>query len=1202
MKKKLYLFLVFFVFMSIIKANAHEIPMFNNFSISNVEDYDHVKSDITLLDSNIVIYDTTCVGNPYIENGFNIPLSALLIAGDYNFAYTLTNQNGFDSTVTLMLTVLPRPTSNVTQIINENQIPYSFNNLVFNTGVTNYPFTITRPNQCDSMINFTLHVNWNVITHLRDTICQNFLPYAWNGATFTSAGIQNLIYPASNGADSIVIMTLTVLPVATSNIILTITENQLPYTFNGLTFTNEVFDYMIIINRPNICDSLITFTLHINWNVVTHISDTICQNSLPYYFNSVLFNNAGTQNVILPSYTGADSTLIMTLVVNYNSTSIISQTINENQLPYLFNGETFLGEVQDFPFLINNYHGCDSLITYSLHVNWNIINHYFDTICQHNLPYIWNGVTFTSAITQNLLYTASNGADSVVIMTLVVYNDTFSTISETITENQLPYTFNGQTFTNEVVNNLITISNSNGCDSIISYSLQVNWNTYASVDTTVCINSLPLVWRGFTFNQAGSVIDTFVNTNSSQHFITYTLHVDSLSSILFSGYVNPVCPTIVSQSIMATVPLGAPPFIYSWSGDSILSSSNNQVLVKIAPASCNSARNIYLQIEDQLGCIVRDTVVLQISSLQSPTLSATIPSQNGSVTNCQFSVPNLVSLVRSYSLDQCYPSDSLTITQSPAAGTIITSATNVTMTISNPCGNSVQTTVSITVPTPLSVAISNIVHVLCYGQSTGGATAIASNGTASYGYSWSTQATPSTIISSTSSISGVAAGTYRVTVTDASGCTATATVTIQNQTNVMNAGTLGSDQTICYGQLPAIITGTSASGGNNSYYVWQSSLNNASFTNASGINNTQNYSPSSLNQNTYYRRAWISTACGTVYSDTLLITIFPVFRDTIQDVVCQGYEYISNGFNLPEDSTQYIGENFFTNHYFSQNNCDSIIVLNLNVLLNVIEEFDAISCNLYTWNDETYSESGDYVQDFSAFNGCDSTVTLHLVINPTEITNILDTICQGGIYIENGFIFAPPETNVIQTLEDELILTNMNSCDSIVSLSLTIIDTTIQVEQLTADFCQNFSTQLIVNGNFNNYLWSSGETTQIITVNNSGTYTVTASNTYCERTKSYVIAPCTTAIYIPNSFSPNGDGINDYFGLSTMNLEQIVTFKIVIYNRWGQKVYESYDPSFKWDGKSNQEMGLRNNIYSYVIEYRMQNEGSKFITGTVTVL
>ncbi len=58
----------------------------------------------------------------------------------------------------------------------------------------------------------------------------------------------------------------------------------------------------------------------------------------------------------------------------------------------------------------------------------------------------------------------------------------------------------------------------------------------------------------------------------------------------------------------------------------------------------------------------------------------------------------------------------------------------------------------------------------------------------------------------------------------------------------------------------------------------------------------------------------------------------------------------------------------------------------------------------------------------------------------------------------------------------------------------------------------------------------------------------------------------TLNIYVPNTFTPNGDGINDYFFVQG---EAIHSFKIQIFNRWGDLIFESNDVANGWDGKFN---------------------------------
>lgn len=90
-------------------------------------------------------------------------------------------------------------------------------------------------------------------------------------------------------------------------------------------------------------------------------------------------------------------------------------------------------------------------------------------------------------------------------------------------------------------------------------------------------------------------------------------------------------------------------------------------------------------------------------------------------------------------------------------------------------------------------------------------------------------------------------------------------------------------------------------------------------------------------------------------------------------------------------------------------------------------------------------------------------------------------------------------------------------------------------------------------------------------------------------------------IFIPNSFTPNGDGINDLFGIKGANL---VDFEMRIFDRWGKMVFHSADPDKKWNGAHND--GSHHNqttTYTYLIKYRgIAEEDATELTGQITVI
>ena len=70
-------------------------------------------------------------------------------------------------------------------------------------------------------------------------------------------------------------------------------------------------------------------------------------------------------------------------------------------------------------------------------------------------------------------------------------------------------------------------------------------------------------------------------------------------------------------------------------------------------------------------------------------------------------------------------------------------------------------------------------------------------------------------------------------------------------------------------------------------------------------------------------------------------------------------------------------------------------------------------------------------------------------------------------------------------------------------------------------------------------------------------------NNPIESVSNAVVVEKPYALYSPNAFSPDGDGINDLFKISGQGIKD---FQIEIYNRWGQMVYKSFDLSNGWDG------------------------------------
>ncbi|CAN5889755.1 hypothetical protein BH24BAC1_BH24BAC1_39070 [soil metagenome] len=87
-------------------------------------------------------------------------------------------------------------------------------------------------------------------------------------------------------------------------------------------------------------------------------------------------------------------------------------------------------------------------------------------------------------------------------------------------------------------------------------------------------------------------------------------------------------------------------------------------------------------------------------------------------------------------------------------------------------------------------------------------------------------------------------------------------------------------------------------------------------------------------------------------------------------------------------------------------------------------------------------------------------------------------------------------------------------------------------------------------------------------------------------------------VYLPNAFTPNGDGLNDRFEAKG---RFVASFRMVIYNRWGQVVFQSNDPKLGWDGRVNgQEAPV--GTYAYSLEAADRNGRTFSRKGTVSLL
>ena len=204
------------------------------------------------------------------------------------------------------------------------------------------------------------------------------------------------------------------------------------------------------------------------------VTRQVCHNQLPYHWYSLTFQQSGTDSVRIRSI-DCDTLRYCVLQLLPDDTLSRHDTIVENQLPWLFGGETFTASGTDTLILSGTLPDCDTLIYYQLTVIDNIFDTTYTYVCTHQLPYTVAGTTVYGDTAFNVIYSGSYGEDSIVTYFLFVNPDSDTTLYDTIVSSQLPWGFLDSLFTDTVSNMPFALANEIGCDSIIYYNLYIFW-------------------------------------------------------------------------------------------------------------------------------------------------------------------------------------------------------------------------------------------------------------------------------------------------------------------------------------------------------------------------------------------------------------------------------------------------------------------------------------------------------------------------------------------------------------------------------------------------------------------------------------------------------------------------------------------------------------------------------------------------------
>jgi gliding motility-associated-like protein len=660
---------------------------------------------------------------------------------------------------------------------------------------------------------------------------------------------------------------------------------------------------------------------------------------------------------------------------------------------------------------------------------------------------------------------------------------------------------------------------------------------------------------GFTSNVQNPVIPmcglpnggtntlTVTDANGCTNFVTVNVVVNPLPNIVVNN------PTVcVNQAINLTSNGGT---TYSWSGPN--SFSSNLQNPTVPSATLNMAGQYTVLVTSAAGCTNTGVSNVTVYPLPNPNIAGNSPVCVGGTLNLQggggasyvwngpgYSGPN----------------------QNPTINNVTASAAGVyTLLVSS--GSCTASTTYTVVINPLPVFNFSGSNVTCNGLSNGTSTVNVSVGTGPYNYNWSTIP-----VQTAQNASGLVAGTYSCLVTDANNCSSIASTQITQPT------------------------------------AFSVSINSMTFS--ACANSPINVTAIGAGGTGPYNYNWVSGPSSSLYS--------------VNEAVSGNYNYVVNAtdaFNCPAAAN--INLTFFPQ--------PTVTATSATVCAGQTTVLTASGANTYVWQPgnitgPTYPFSGNTSVNVSVVgtaNGCSNSVNTNVMVNPNPNSSISVGNAKGCVpscvtfsagasaniasynWILNGAGITGSVNGAYCFDEAASYTLGLTVMDAFGCTS-TVVPVTIDIyAQPVADF-NHAPLKPIVNQDpfvtFTDASWGAPivswnwyfmNTAQYTSTEQNPTFSYTEPGTYpvvlvvksdkgCTDT---LIRPLVVGedfgIYVPNAFTPNGDGVNDIFQPKGFG---VVKYELNIFDRWGEKVFSTKDFEKGWDGT----MQSKNDVKYGIIE------------------
>ena len=691
----------------------------------------------------------------------------------------------------------------------------------------------------------------------------------------------------------------------------------------------------------------------------------------------------------------------------------------------------------------------------------------------------------------------------------------------------------------------ITVSNVTGGTAPYTYL----WNP--NVGNTATVNNL----------SAGNY--TCIVTDANGCFVTQIVAVSEPTLLTIqTSQTNLLCNAVCIGQASVVVNGGLLPYSYLWSNGST------------NPAISNVCAGVYsCTVTDIVGCTISSNFIITeppILAIQTTSVNSNcgLPDGTASVTNITGGTPGYTFIWQ--------PSGQTTQT----ATNLVAGNHTVTVTDANNCA--VNATIVVGFNPGVIASVQSSINATCFGSCDGQATIDNVGGTAPFTYTWIPN------VGNTATLTNLCAGNYSILVTDLVGCTSTTTVNISEPSLLTVTPQIGT--TICIGQ--SVTLTANGAGGTPPY--------------------TYNWTPlgpivSPILTTVYTVTVTDANNCVSA-PQNVTITVYPALSviASKDDSVCPGFtatiNAVATGGNggpyayswtwAPNGSSNFQSINVTptttTTYYVTaSDNCGTPVVVD-SVLITVNPlTIVAMSTNIA--------------------NGCEP-----LCVDFTDASSIATGTIVGWTWnFGDGTALSSQRNPSHCYASPGVYSVTLGTISNLGCLSSAMTTAMITVySNPVAEFGFTPTTTTVLNpviSFFNksvggaSYIWDFGDKND---ANNSTDinprHAYSDTGLYCVKLTAISIEGCTNDIthclivgpeytlFIPNAFTPNGDGTNDVF---MPKGQFILSFDMTIFNRWGDLIFRSNDLNKGWDGTGNNDTDIsQQDVYVYKIKVTYNNK------------